>query len=108
MCASGGLAARVQGMQRYYALLLDAPAGRVRLIKALDGERTLAELAVPIMWQQPYDLALEVTGVRVRAWLDDAEVFDITDGDDPLLGGGVALICREGTLTSGVVTVRPA
>jgi hypothetical protein len=108
MCASGGLAARVQGLRRYYALLLDPPAGCVRLVKGLDAERTLAEAMLPIRWQQPYDVTLEVTGARVRAWLDGAQLFDITDADDPLLGGGVALVCQEGTLTAGTVIVRPA
>ena len=108
MCASGGLAARVQGMRRFYALLLDAPAGRVRLVKALDGERTLAEASTPITWQGAYDLALEVTGTRVRAWFDSSALFDIIDAIDPLLGGGVALVCREGALTANAVAVRPA
>ena len=38
LVASAGIGARVQGMRRYYALLL-AEGGTVRLVKALDGER---------------------------------------------------------------------
>jgi hypothetical protein len=108
MCASGGLAARVQGPRRYYALLLDVQSGGARLVKALNGELALAEATVPLSWQRPYALTLDVTGPRVRAWLNGAELFDVTDADGPLPGGGVALVCKEGRLTAGTVTVRPA
>jgi len=48
MAKAAGLAARVQGLRRYYALLLrrDATAA---LVKVLDGERELAH--VPFDWQ---------------------------------------------------------
>ncbi len=44
---SGGLAARVQGMKRYYALLLCAD-DTVRLVKALDGGTVLAQSHFPL------------------------------------------------------------
>ncbi|MEK7764788.1 MAG: ADP-ribosylglycohydrolase family protein, partial [bacterium] len=56
---TGGRGARVQGMRRYYALLLDR-AGTIRLVKALDGERVLAEKPFPVEFDAPVDLALEV------------------------------------------------
>jgi hypothetical protein len=69
LCAAG-LAARVQGSRRYYALIL-RPGGMARLIKWRDGEE-------------------EVTGAYLRAWLDDRLTFDLDDPGPPLLGGGVA------------------
>ena len=42
LSASAGIGARVQGMRRYYGLLL-RPGGKVCLVKALDGEKMLAE-----------------------------------------------------------------
>ena len=46
MVKSCGIAARVQGMKRYYALLLSSD-NTARLVKALDGEHTLAEVPFP-------------------------------------------------------------
>jgi hypothetical protein len=104
--AKAGLAARVQGLRRYYALLLrkDATAA---LVKVLDGERELAH--VPFDWQggQTYRLRLSVDGAHVRAFVDDRMLFDLEDVDSPLLSGAIALVCDEGTLSADVVTVSP-
>jgi hypothetical protein len=35
-------------------------------------------------------------------------LFDVEDADRPLTGGGVALICEEGRMSTDAVTVRPA
>jgi ADP-ribosylglycohydrolase len=106
MAKAAGLAARVQGLRRYYALLLrkDATAA---LVKALDGERELAH--VPFEWQggQTYRLRLSVDGAHVRAFVDDRMLFDLEDAESPLLGGAVALVCDEGTLSADAVTVSP-
>jgi hypothetical protein len=91
----GGLAARVQGLKRYYALLLDAEE-TVRLIKALDGETVLAEADFPWTYDEHYDLRLRVSGNRIKAWIDDQPLFEITDDDRPLLTGAIALVCEEG------------
>ena len=42
MCEAAGVAARVQGMRRYYALVL-YKGGSVRLIKELQGTQVLGE-----------------------------------------------------------------
>jgi ADP-ribosylglycohydrolase len=107
MVEAAGIAARVQGLRRYYALLLQRD-GRVCLVKALDGRRVLAETAFPWSFGETHDLALEVTGARLRAWVDGAQLFDVEDGDRPLRGGGVALVCEEGRTATDAVTVRPA
>ena len=49
MAKAAGIAARVQGLRRYYALLL-CDDGKARLIKALDGDTVLAEAEFP--WRQ--------------------------------------------------------
>jgi hypothetical protein len=107
MAASAGIGARVQGLRRYYALLL-AGGDSVRLVKALDGERVLAE--APLRWEArgTYQLCLQVVGDRIQGWVDDQLLFDLRDGDRPLDGGGVALICTEGRMATDAVTVRPA
>ncbi len=106
MAASAGLGARVQGMRRYYALLL-VRDDKARLVKALDGERVLAEADFPWRFDRTYDLRLEVQRGRLRASIDGKGVFDVEDKDRPLWGGAVALLCEEGRVESEVVRVRP-
>jgi len=107
LAVAAGIGARVQGMRRYYALLL-CDDGVARLIKALDGNTTLAE--TPLTWElgRPYTLSLQVNGMWLRAAIDGRTLFDVEDTDRPLTGGGVALICHEGCVSSEAVTVRPA
>lgn len=107
LVVAAGLAARVQGMRRYYALLLCA-SDTVRLVKALDGDRVLGETDLPWELDRPYTLSVEVVGTRLRAWIDEQLLFDIVDDDRPLRGGGVALVCEEGRASTTAVTVQPA
>ncbi len=106
MVASAGIGARVQGMRRYYALLL-IKGGKARLVKALDGEVALAETGFPWHFDVTYELRLKVQGNRLRASIDGEEIFDVEDHDRPLTGGAVALVCEEGRTESEVVRVRP-
>lgn len=103
---SGGLAARVQGMQRFYSLQF-VEGGKVRLLKALDGDTVLAE--IPFAWQywKPYALALEVQGNCLRAWLEGKLVFDLEDSQQPLTGGGIALVLEEGQMLTDAIEVGP-
>ena len=107
LVTSAGVGARVQGLRRYYALLLCSD-GKVRLVKALDGDTVLAEADFPWELDGTYDLSLEVVGSRLRAWIDGVQFFEVDDTDRPLAGGAVALVCEEGRTATETVTVRPA
>jgi ADP-ribosylglycohydrolase len=107
MCRSAGLGARVQGMRRYYALLF-APGGIARLVKALDGETVLAQVPFPWQYDVSYDVALRAEGHRLQGFVNGELLLSADDTDRPLTGGAVALVCEEGRLESGPVTVRPA
>ncbi len=103
-----GLAARVQGLRRYYALVL-AEGGRARLVKARDGQtRVLAEAAFTWTRDQAYALALRVTGRRLLASINGQPLFDVSDEDQPLSSGGVALLCAEGTVVVNAAAVAGA
>jgi hypothetical protein len=109
LAEAAGLAVRVGGLRRWYALLLGAD-GVARLVKARDGETTLAETPFDRQLDRPYAFALEAAGAtpRLRAWIDGALLFDLTDDADPLPGGGVGLVVREGCLGSEAVGIRPS
>lgn len=106
MAAAAGIGARVQGMRRYYALLLCA-GGTARLVKALDGETVLAEADFSWAFGGTYMLRLQVSGTQLHGWVDDQMLFDVEDRDRPLDGGAVALICSEGRMATDAVCVRP-
>jgi ADP-ribosylglycohydrolase len=104
LAESFGLAARVQGQERYYALLLTGGAS-ARLVKRLDGETILSE--TPFAWQfgQPYDLRLELLGSRISAWVNGLMLFSVEDAE--LTSGGVGLVCESGRVGTEWVRVSP-
>ncbi len=106
MAFATGIGVRVQGMRRYYALLLHSD-GSARLVKVLDGEKILA--SSPLTWEleRSYTLSLQVQGAHILAWIDQQLLFDVHD-DEPLLSAGaIALLCEEGCVDSSAVTIRP-
>ena len=107
MVSSAGIGIRAQGMRRYYALLLHRD-GQARLVKAFHDYTVLAETAFPWEFGQRYELAVQVAGTRLQGWVEGELLFDIEDQGRPLAGGGVALVCEEGSITTDVVTVQPA
>jgi hypothetical protein len=89
---------------RYYAFVLCA-GGIVRLIKALDGERVLAEEAFDWQPETVYALAMTFDGAHITCALDGRVVFSVIDDDRPLLEGGIALVCAEGRMATERVRV---
>jgi len=106
LCVSSGLAVRVQGMRRYYALVL-CKGGKLQLVKALEGQKVLAEMDFGWDLDAEYTLELEVHGKRLKAYVDGMLLLEAEDGDRPLEGGAVALIIEKGMLTCDAVEVRP-
>lgn len=106
MVEAAGLAARVQGMKRYYALNLCRDK-KVRLVKALDGDTVLAEADFAWEFGETHDFALRLSGNRIQAFLDDRPLFDVEDTHRPLTGGGIGLLCTEGRTATQTVHVKP-
>jgi ADP-ribosylglycohydrolase len=106
LAKQAGIAARVGGLRRWYALLL-CDDGMARLVKDREDVTTLAEQ--PFAWQldRAYRLALTVRDNRITGAIDDQPVLEVVDDDEPLAAGGVSLIVTEGTLSSGAVRIEP-
>jgi hypothetical protein len=100
-----GIAARVQGLRRYYALLISSD-GYARLVRRHEGEHVLASAPIDWVLGRDYRLTLAVAGNRLRASVDDETLFDLEDLERPLLEGGVALVCDEGRVAFDAVQVR--
>jgi len=105
MCQAGGLGVRAQGMQRYYALLVDQE--KTRLVRTLGGDTVLAEAEVGWRFGVPYELTLQITGSRLVGLINGAIVVEATDPDHAFDGGGIALICEEGRIGCDEVKVQP-
>jgi hypothetical protein len=103
---SFGLAARVQGLARYYALLL-GPGQSLQLVRNHDGLQLLAELPYAWNWGQRYQFILAVTGTTITGSLNGIELIRYHHPDTPLLDGGIALVCEEGLIMTDEVQVTP-
>lgn len=113
LAESFGLGARVQGMRRYYALLLARGtdgAGVVRLVRVLDGITLLAESPFAWTYNQRYTLELRVVGYDLSGVVcaPNGMTTTVTAQDDRLEGGGIALVLTEGHACADHITVRPA
>jgi len=106
MCEAGGVAVRVQGLMRYYALLVDRE--KTRLIRAFEGRDTvLAEIASGWEWGNSYELNLKVAGNRLIGAIDGITVISAEDPDNLYTGGGIALISEVGRIGCEQVAVSP-
>ncbi|HSV86081.1 MAG TPA: ADP-ribosylglycohydrolase family protein [Levilinea sp.] len=103
---SGGLAVRVQGLRRFYALEFSG-AKTLRLLKVVDDQETvMAE--IPFDWQlwRTYPLSLEIKGDHLRAWVEGQLVFEVDDPGSPLNEGAIGLVVEEGNLMADWVQVE--
>lgn len=95
-----GLAARVQGLTRFYALLVTSDS-KVQIVRRLHQETVLAE--APFEWSlgDTLNMTLQVSGENIVGIIDDATVLEAKD--DKLDAGAIGLIVEEGrTATSRV------
>ena len=86
LAESFGLVIRAQGLRRHYSLRV-GPGGRARIVKACDGEETLAETSCPWVLGHPRDFQISARGDWIRASVDGVFVLEARD---PSLAGGAA------------------
>jgi ADP-ribosylglycohydrolase len=104
LCRAGGIAVRVQGMERYYSLLLDAE--RTCLVLRYEGrDEVLADAPTGWTWGQSYDVALTAVGNRLVGQVDGVVVIDTVDPSHRFTGGAMALVAEEGRIGCDDVVV---
>ena len=104
LLAHGGLAVRVQGLRRYYALELQA-GGIVALIKQYDDVTTvLAQQTCDWHPEQTYEFQIDIRGNQITALVAG---ITLTAKDASLAHGGVGLVCAEGRIACERVTIQP-
>jgi len=102
---SFGLAVRVQGMRRYYALLIQN--GMARIVKVLGGETVLIEAPFPVETDHEYRFSLECRGDKLTGSIGKMLTLEATDPGSPLLGGAIGLVVEVGSVFVGEVRVKP-
>jgi len=100
-----GIAARVQGMRRYYGLLL-ASDNRLQLTRMLHDEEILAEVEFPWELDGVYTLSLGVDGTRLTGKVDGMTLIEVDD--DALDAGAIGLVIEEGRVEVQRVQVGAA
>jgi hypothetical protein len=102
-----GIGVRVQGLRRYYAVLLMRP-GLVRLVRAFDGVVTiLDETPLELSMETPYDVAVEVSGREIEMRVAGVALKARDESPFAFDNGGVALIVRGGACSCDAVVVAP-
>ena len=99
-----GVAARVQGMRRYYALVVTS-RNKVQLVRALDGETVLAETGFELKLGTKYEFSIEVEGNSIRGFVDGNALLSAED--DKLPQGGIGLLIEGGRTATQKVSVEP-
>ncbi|MGF6530489.1 ADP-ribosylglycohydrolase [Paraburkholderia sp. GAS206C] len=102
----GGLAFRVQGLRRFYAMLLSRD-GYLRLVKVRDGKRTvLAEQAYAWALERPYQMSVTLNGNQIGCSIEGQSVFSVRDVMQPYENGGIGLLINEGALSTSEIRVN--
>jgi ADP-ribosylglycohydrolase len=105
LARSFGIAVRVQGLGRYYALRVTGE-GMLQLIRELDGTHILAETPIDFALYRSYELALSANGSRIVGSLGGEKCFDLVD-ESLLDGGAIGLLIEEGRVGCSQVSVEP-
>ena len=99
-----GIAARVHGMRRYYALLLNRDDQSLQLVRELDGTTAIAQTDFPWEFGETYEMELRVTGDMLEGRVGNVT---LTARDPGLPSGGIALVLDEGRSETTTVEVTP-
>ncbi|HEY3331068.1 MAG TPA: ADP-ribosylglycohydrolase family protein [Capsulimonadaceae bacterium] len=101
-----GVVARYQGMERYYALILNRD-GKARLIKRYYGDTVLADTPFDIEFGKRYDISIEVAGDRVVGFVNGTELVSAVDASSTLAGGGMGVLLTAGRAHLYTAKVSP-
>ena len=102
---TGGLAARVQGLNRYYGLVISA-SNKLQLIKVINEPKVLKEIDFDLEYYKDYKLSLKVEDNKLSGYLDNKVVLECTDNSDVLENGAMGLIVEDGTMVTDEVIVE--
>ena len=103
-----GLALRVQGLKRYYAIRVTR-GNRLEIVRQRDGESTvLAAADFPFVLDERIPFRVTTKGAKIDATVGEISLQALDDTVEALRDGGFGLIVNEGALSCDSITVSPA
>jgi len=103
----GGVALRVQGRRRYYAVRV-TKAGSIEIVRVRDETVTLlAEADFAFAFDTPINFEVCICGSKISATVGGVMLEAIDENEEALTCGGIGLIICEGTLCADYVTISP-
>ena len=104
LVSRAGVAARVQGLTRFYALMVTLDQ-KVQLVKSVHEESVLAEAEFKWTLGDTLKMSLHVNGDALVGKIDGAVV--LTAKDTALDSGAIGLVVADGRTATNTVTVAP-
>jgi hypothetical protein len=102
-----GVGVRVQGLRRFYAVLLERP-DKLLFVRVRDGAKTLlAETSFAWSFEKSYKFVVEADGPWMSATVDGVRVAARDDTNEAFINGGVALIIQGGAVSTDELLVAP-
>jgi ADP-ribosylglycohydrolase len=103
---SAGLAVRVQGLNRYYALIFKPDRKSMALVKAKDESRMeLASASYDWELDEVYNVAVRVEGSEITGFIAGKKVLEANDGD--YTGGGIGAVLVDGSVSINQFDIAP-
>ena len=101
---TGGLAVRVQGLNRYYGLVINS-SNKLQLIKVVNEVNVLKEMDFNLEYFKNYKLSLKIKDNVLSAYLENKLVLEYEDKNNLLDSGAMGLIVEDGTLVTDEIVV---
>ena len=101
---TGGLAVRVQGLNRYYGLVINS-SNKLQLIKVVNEVKVLKEMDFNLEYFKNYKLSLKIKDNVLSAYLENKLVLEYEDKNNLLDSGAMGLIVEDGTLVTDEIVV---
>ncbi|WP_245880171.1 hypothetical protein [Superficieibacter electus] len=103
----GGLAFRIQGMRRYYALQMTQDE-KIQLIRVRDDSVTvLAEQGLKNIYEREVNFDVAVKGHTITATVDGMRLYAEDATTQRLDDGGVGLVVCGGALSMATLQITP-
>ena len=102
---TGGLAVRVQGLNRYYGLVINA-SNKLQLVKVINDVTVLKEIDFNLEYYKNYSLSLKIENNKLSGFLDNDMVLEYEDTSNVLENGAMGLIVEDGTMVTDEIIVE--
>jgi hypothetical protein len=102
----GGIAVRVQGLRRYYAVRVTRD-GQLQIVRVRDAETTvLARTGFLLIFEKKISAKVTVNDTHITATFDDVTLRADDQTAAAFTNGGIGLLIAEGALSTDEVRVR--